>query len=179
MTMTKKRWGFVFAASIVVGLAQVCFFSLLPTPWREFQPVLPIAAIFLILNRSTAAIVFAGIAGFVVDMFSPGFSKFVAAEYILIVIALVFILQKVLTNRSVYVMATLVVIGRIFSMIWEVVAAFASNLLFKTSLSYGSAQTFLISCLWDVAFVAILFFIIARFTRRFLIPVIQSGAYEY
>jgi hypothetical protein len=179
MIMTKKRWGFVALSSVLIGLAQVCFFSLLPTPWREFQPVLPIAAIFLVLNRSTAAMVFAGIAGLVVDMFSPGFSKFVVAEYILITIALIFILETVLTNRSVYVMATLVVIGRTLSMIWEVAAAFASNLLFKSSLSYGSALAFLISCLWDIGFVAILFFVIARFTRRFLIPVIQSGAYEY
>ncbi len=179
MIMTKRRWVIVIAASIIVGLAQVCFFSILPTPWREFQPVLPIAAVFLILNRSNAAMVFAGIAGFVLDLFSPGFYKFAVAEYILITLALIFILETVLTNRSVYVMATLVVIGRTLSIIWEVTAAFASNLFFKSSLSYGSVQAFFISCLWDIAFVAILFFMIARFTRRFLIPVIQSGAYEY
>ncbi|MEK7655844.1 MAG: hypothetical protein AAB386_04155 [Patescibacteria group bacterium] len=177
--MTKKRWTLVIAVSIIIGLAQVCFFSLLPTPWREFLPVLPIAAIFLILNRPTAALVFAGTGGFIVDLFSPGVSKFAVAEYLLIIIALAFILESVLTNRSVYVMATLVIIARTLSAIWEIVAAFASNLLFKTVFQTVSVQAFFISCAWDVFSVAVLFFIIARFTRRFLTPVIQNGSYEY
>lgn len=177
--MTKKRWAAVAASSIMIGMAQASFFSVLPTPWREFKPALPIAVIILMLNRPSASLAFAGITGAVIDLFAPGVSKFVTAEHLSIVIALAFISETVLTNRSVYVAAALAVLARVISEAWEFIATFVSHTLFYAPNIAISFQSFMISCAWDIAAVSALFFMAALFTRRMLIQITRSGTYDY
>lgn len=173
--MKRRRWVLVGIAALGVGLLQASFFSILPTPWRELQPVLPFATILVVLHRPRAALVFAAIAGFAVDLFSPGASRFAYAEYLLIAAAVAFLSETVLTNRSVYAAAALAAVARGLSRLWDVGVSAVSAVLFKTAAPFEPAVSFLITLGWDLAVVATLFFLLAHFTRRFLITVSRDA----
>lgn len=171
--MSKKSWALAVTASIFFGILEATLITLLPSPWRDFRPVLVVSVLLVILNRPKAALLHAAIAGLIVDAFS-GTGAFAFARFILITATVWIISDTVVTNRSIYATAALITTARLIDRIWIFVAGFAGNSLFAWNVQQEPFVSTLITLIWDIGTISIAFMLLAFFTRRFLTPVSRN-----
>ena len=113
--------------------------------------------------------VFAAIAGFLLDLFSVGPTTFAFARLV-VVVALVSLLSiTVLTNRSMYATAVLVTAARCLDRLWILASSAIATVLFHVPVPVEPLQALGITLLWDVGIVSVCFIVVASFTRRFLV----------
>lgn len=178
VNMTRTKWIVIIFAAVFAGLFQATFFSLLPQPYREIQPVLILCVLGVALNRSDAALVFAVISGLMIDLFTVGGGFLAFAEQAIVISAITTIADKVLTNRSVYSAAALLLSARFMSYVWFSSMSFFSRLLFKTQIMVQPIHSLLVTMLWDAVLMSAIFMMLAFFTRRFLVSIARFDTYE-
>lgn len=176
--MSRRSWILVFLLAIIVGSFEATFVTLLPSPWREFHPVLNVAVILVIVNRARPALLYSAVAGLVLDTFSQDMGAFALARVLVITFTLWILSESVITNRSVYASIALVIVARLIDKIWILIAHLLGNGLFRWDIQQEPIGSALLTFGWDVAIVGLSFILIASFTRRFLMPVSRAN-YEF
>jgi cell shape-determining protein MreD len=176
--MRIRGWALVIVGAVVAGLLEATFLTLLPSPWRDIHPVIDGAVLFVILNRSKAGMVFGAVAGFLLDLFSVGPASFASARLLVVAAVISLLSITLLTNRSMYATAVLVVIARIVDRFWVWMFSLAAGVLFHAPIPMISFGSFAITLLWDVGIVSACFIVLAFFTRRFLITAPSMRPYD-
>lgn len=166
--MRLRSWAVVAFGAVAVGLIEATLLTLLPSPWREIRPIIDICVILVVVSRSKAGLVFAGIAGFMIDLFSIGSGSFAFARLVVTVAVVALLSITVLTNRSVYATAVLVALARCIDRAWMWLASAVSATLFHADVQVEPLRSFGITLLWDVGIVSACFVALALFTKRFL-----------
>lgn len=172
--MSPRGWVIVVISAIVGGLLEACFLPFLPAPWRDIHPILQLAALFVVLSSPRGAFVFAGIAGIMVDLFRVDAGAFAFGRYILVTLCMVALSQTVLTNRSVYATAALVLSARVVDRLWLTLAKFIGTGLFRLDIRIEPLTSFLTTVAWDIGLMTVAFIALAIFTRRFRVTVSRS-----
>ena len=173
-----RRWGIIGVAAVIAGLFEATFSTFLPTPWREIRPILDGAILLVVLNRPKYAFVFAAITGIILDVIPVEGSGFASARLIAIVALVMLLVQTVLTNRSVYATALLMVTARAADRVWLSVVSFLLRFGSGPAMHLEPLRFAWITLAWDIGLVSLGFISFAFFTRRFLMPITRFGSYE-
>jgi hypothetical protein len=176
--MNSRRWILAALCGIFLGLIQATFLSLLPSPWREFQPVLATCVLLVVLNRSKHAILFSGVAGFVLHLFTVGGNSFAFIWLMVTTVIVTVISQSLLTNRSMYATAALTVFARIIFQSLAFIVLTISSFLFNTAYIIPSFRQLIVITAWDVALSCFGFLAVAMLTRRFQVTINRLNEYE-
>lgn len=175
--MNARSWMFVVAAAIVVGTFESTFVTLLPSPWREFRPVIDVMVLLIIIDRPRAALVYAALAGLIIDALGLGGGVFAFARFLLVALAIWALSESVITNRSVYASAALVIAARLIDRLWIWIAGVAGSGLFRWEIGQEPLSSLVITILWDLGTVSLAFVMLAFFTRRFLMAVARPNRF--
>lgn len=175
--MNVRSWVFVAVASVVVGTFEATFVTLLPAPWREFRPIIDLTVLLIVIDRPRAALVFAALAGLILDAFGLGNGVFAFARFLLVASAVWALSESVITNRSVYASAALVVGARLINRLWIWIAGLAGTGLFRWEIQQEPLSSLVVTILWDLGTVSFVFMLLAFFTRRFLMSVARPNRF--
>lgn len=175
--MSPRGWILVVLSAITAALFESCFAPFLPSPWHEIRPILEFAALFVVLSSPRGALVFAGISGLLVDLFRVDAGTFALGRYIVVVLVMILLSQTVLTNRSVYATAALIITARLADRLWLLVARFIGTSVLRLDIQIEPLRAFLTSIAWDIGLMTVAFIALAIFTRRFLVTVSRSQRY--
>lgn len=151
---------------VLLGAVEATGMTFLPLPWREIHPVLPVIVLFVVREEPVVAAILAGTAGAVFDVFAIDGGSFAFGRLLAIVLLVRFVSRSVLTNQSQYTAISLAVMARLADRAWVV--------LFHLVTRGGSVWQEIAwpslwrSCLWDVAIIGSLFFLIVSYRRRFV-----------
>ncbi|MFH1078635.1 MAG: hypothetical protein V1745_05155 [Patescibacteria group bacterium] len=167
--MSWQRWVLIVIGALLAGLGEATFSTILPSPWRDIRPVLPVAVLFVVLGRPRAGMVWAALGGLMLDLYAIGPSPFSFARLMLTVALISLASLSVLTNRSVYATAMLMTLGRVVEWIVHRAASAVSSLLFQARMPIEPFGDLLLTVVWDVSIVTVAFIVIASFTKRFLV----------
>lgn len=167
--MSWQKWVFVVIGALLAGLGEATFSTILPSPWRDIRPVLPVAVLFVVLGRPRAGMAWAALGGLMIDLYVIGPSPFSFARLMLTVSLVSLVSLSVLTNRSVYATAMLMALGRGAEWIVHRAASAVSSILFQAHMPIEPLGNLLLTVVWDVAIVTMAFIVIASFTKRFLV----------
>lgn len=162
-------WGrlmLVGGLGLLVALYQASVVSFLP-PWLQARPFLPFVVLLLVSSSRSRAFVAAMAGACILDAYTLDYFSLALLRLPLIVFILDVIASRLLTNRSVYATAALVVLAR--AMDWFTAWLLALMAIFL-NLHDGvwlmpQAPGFVL--LWDVLLSAIGFFLVASLTGRF------------
>lgn len=169
--MSPQRWVLLVLFAIGIGLVEATFVTLLPSPWREIRPVLEVSVLLVVVNKPKAALVFAGIAGLMLDVFRVDGPTFVFGRLIIVTSVVSLLAHALLTNRSVYATAALVIFARVFDRVLAGIHAFFGNIFLESGIRVDSIRSFFTTVAWDIALLSACFVLLAMFTRRFLVTV--------
>ncbi|MEO5927295.1 MAG: hypothetical protein ABIO72_01200 [Patescibacteria group bacterium] len=175
--MSLRGWIIVVLAAIVSALLEACFLPFLPAPWRDIRPILELAVLFVVLSSPRGALVFAGIAGILVDLFRVDAGTFAFGRYITVVVVMILLSQTVLTNRSVYATGALVIAARLVDRLWLSLVHFFGTSLFRLDIRVEPLLSFGTTILWDIGLMTAAFILLALFTRRFLVTITRHSRY--
>lgn len=175
--MSPRGWILVVVSAIAAGFFESCFAPFLPTPWRDIRPILEFAALFVVLGTPRGALVFAGLSGLIVDLFRIDAGTFAFGRYIVVALLMILLSQTVLTNRSVYATAALIISARLADRLWLLVARFMGTTILRLDIQIEPLRSFLTSIAWDIGLMTIAFIALAFFTRRFLVTVSRTQRY--
>lgn len=167
--MSIRRWLYIVIAAIFCALLEATFLTLLPSPWREFHPLLDIIILLIVLNRVQSACVYAGIAGFLMDSLRVEGGALAIMRYVLLALAISVISKTILTNRSLYVTTALVIMARCLDRLWLWIANLLSVPFLHEVVARQSWQSFFITIVWDVGLLSIVFLALNVFTRYFVV----------
>ena len=161
-------WRLILAGilGLCVALYEISVVSFLP-PWLQFRPLLPLFVLLLVSSSRSRALAAALAAAFVVDAYTLDHLSLALVRFPLMVFILGLIASRFLTNRSVYATVALVVFARVFDWFTSFVFAWMGIVLNVHDGMWivPSAPGFVL--LWDAAFTAFVFFLIAGLTGRF------------
>ncbi len=166
--MTRRGWVFVILSACFAAVYEAAWMTFLPTPWRDIRPILQILVLLIVLNRPRGALVYAGIAGMLVDLFRVDAGAFSLGRFVVIAIILLALSETVLTNRSVYATTALMFAGRVIDAIWIWIVHAVGTRAFHLDIQMDSAVSLLLTLCWDIGLMSVAFMLIAVFTRRFL-----------
>ncbi len=167
--MSKKGWAFVIVLAFFLAIGEATALTLLPEPWRDFRPVLDCIVMLIVLRRPKGALLFAAIAGLVLDAFQVDSSGFVFGRIVCVAAILVLLSNSLLTNRSLYASLALALGARMIEGIWLLSAHVFGAVLFHWDIPIMPFTSFLITSVWDVVSVGVTFLIFVFFTRRFFV----------
>jgi hypothetical protein len=175
--MSPRGWIVVVLSAIVAAFLEACFLPFLPAPWRDIRPILELAALFVVLSSPRGALVFAGIAGILVDLFRIDAGTFAFGRYIVVILLMILLSQTVLTNRSVYATGALVILARLADRVWLMLVQTIGTSLFRLDIRIEPFRSFLTTVAWDIGLMTVAFIALAFFTRRFLVTVSRNTRY--
>lgn len=175
--MTSRSWLLIILAAIFTGLLEATFISLLPTPWREIRPIIEGAVLLIVLNKPRGALVFAGLSGFCLDLFSVGDGTLALVRLVLLTAAISALAHSWLTNRSIYATAALVVGARFLDRLWLWMSYLVGR-AFSWDIRLESTASFFTTLAWDIGLVSLAFVALTIFTRRFLVTVRLNRFYD-
>lgn len=118
--MRYSKYAFVAVVGIAAGLFESVFVTFLGGWISWVRPIIPLAVFLVVLERRNFALFFCLCSGLVMDAFILGPPTLAVWRLLLAVAVMSAVADKVLTNRSVYAAAMLVVLGRSvdFSWLW-------------------------------------------------------------
>lgn len=176
--MTKRGWVFVAIAAFVAAMYEAVFMPFLPSPWHEIRPIIHIAVLLVVLNHPRAALVYAGVTGLLLDIFRVDVGTFSIGRLIAVTLLLIVLAETVLTNRSIYATAVLVLLARCADRIWIWIVHAIGSAVFQLDIRIEPLRSVLITMGWDIALISLAFLVLAIFTRRFLVT-ISRGSRRY
>ncbi|MFA5935366.1 MAG: hypothetical protein WC787_00705 [Patescibacteria group bacterium] len=172
--MSTRGWIIVVISAFVAAMLEASFLPFLPSPWREIRPVLQIAVIFVVLNSPRGALVYAGIAGLLLDIFRLDSGTFAFGRLIAVTLLMILLSDTVLTNRSVYATVALSLVARFADRIWLwIVHAIGTN-IFRMDIRIEPLTSLFLSIAWDIGLISLVFVLLAVFTRRFMVTAPRS-----
>jgi len=153
------------------GLYEAAFVGTAPFPVSAIKPVFPACIIFILLNRHKAAYVTMAIGGTIVSLLSPVDTGFLLARWLIVLVCVDAIAERVMTNRSLYAALILVAFARILDSLLIDAVSFMGHYLLERNI-YGLPWSMIAETLVaDAAIVGLVFVVITLFTRRFLVSV--------
>ncbi len=167
--MRLSRIIFLTLSAILLGLYEPTVAPFLPEPFRWALPVVIVLTVLVTIKKTREALIFAGVAGLMVDLFTTSGGQFAIARFMVIVLVLSAVQSSVLTNRSLYASLALGLVARSLDALWRTSASFLSALLFHAPASFLSGRAFITTIMWDAALISLGFGVVAFFTKRFLI----------
>ncbi len=165
MTMP-RRFIMIGLFAIAIALYEVGMRSFLPVPYAYFFPALGIVSLGLFRGWSEEAFLFAFIVGGMHDVFRFQ-ETFLFAGFPVLVAVLRFISLNVMTNRSVYSVIALVLLGRCCLSLWELSIHWIGTFflaIHRVTVPWSEVWQ---RSAWDIAFVS-LCFLLPLFVRRVL-----------
>jgi hypothetical protein len=161
-----KRYLLAFAIGLLAGLWEVSVLPFLPSIWG-FRPLLPIVVLLLVSSTRSRALAAAVAGGMMLDLYHVAAFDLAIFRWLFLVFVLDLLIRHLFTNRSLYVTAALVVIGRLieYGTAWlfgNLVSRFGAG-----AEPWGREAPW-VTLGWDVLSVTIGFLILAFLTRRFL-----------
>ena len=169
--MRFSSWALLVGAAGAGALYESIFLGSAPFPLAVIKPIFTIVVILLILNRSNAAYVVAGVAGVLVDIKSPLPTGFAGVRWLLVVICLDAILERTMTNRSLYSAVLLVLCARCLDRILLTIISWFSGAFLNAPIAMDTWKTFFLTVGSDMVITALCFLGIFLFTRRFMTTV--------
>ncbi|MBD3281543.1 hypothetical protein GF391_02240 [Candidatus Uhrbacteria bacterium] len=166
----------VSATAVTLGLYQTSLLGALPSWFVYIQPVLSIVVLFFLLKRPQAGYLLAGISGVVSDLISATPTGFSTARLLLTALVIDFAADFIITNRSVYGAAILIVIARLSEYLFLGVAYYFYIFILERELLLQDVATYAIILGMDLVLITGLFLSTSIFTKRFLtiIPFVKS-----
>jgi hypothetical protein len=176
MEQSRKSLLLIGLLACFVGVYEVSTRTFLPIPFAYFFPGLGLLTVGVFRGWKEGAMVFAFLLGALHDVF--GFrGSFLFAGIPLIVLGLRFVSLTVMTNRSVYSVVVLVLLGRFGLWFWDVLIRWVLKGLGGVS-GYGvSWSEYWRVSAWDVVFVFLLFSVPVLFQRIFQRRMQRSRSY--
>jgi hypothetical protein len=173
--MTRRGWVLLVIAAVLTALYEASFMPFLPSPWHEVRPMIQVSVLLVVLNRTRGALVYAGIAGLLLDLFRVDAGTFALGRMIAVTMILLLLSETVLTNRSIYATGALVFAGRIADALWIWIAHAIGSGIFHLDIRIEPIQALGIVLLWDVGLLSLAFMALALFTRRFLVTISRGS----
>lgn len=167
--MNIRSWIYIVFTAVFCALLEATFLTLLPSPWREFHPLLDIIILLIVLNRVQGACVYAGIAGFLIDSLRVEGGALAVMRYVLLALAISVVSKTILTNRSLYVTTALVIVARCLDRMWLWIANLLSVPFLHEMVARQPWTSFFITIVWDVCLLSIIFLTLNVFTRYFVV----------
>jgi hypothetical protein len=169
-----RSWILLLVASLLAALLEVSFFSFLPTPWREIRPVLQVIVLLVVLNSPRGAFVAAGVSGLLIDVFATDSGTFAFGRLIVVAFIATILSETVLTNRSLYATAGLALVARAMDRLLLFLTKEVAGRIFQLDIRLEPLSSFFKTIAWDIGLLAVVFIVLALFTRRFLVTVSRS-----
>lgn len=169
--MRKSSWALLGVAALAAGVYESAFVSSAPWPVYFFRPVLPACVMLFLLNRRTAAYVTAALAGGVISLLSAAPSGWILGRWMIVLLIIDVLSERVATNRSLYAALALVVVARVFDrLLWQIFSWFSLVILHQASPIESWAHLLWVTSV-DMLLAALVFIAITLFTKRFVIAI--------
>jgi len=169
---------FIMLFAVCAGIFQATVSPFLPEPWASFQPVILLLLSWILRNRQKQAMLFAVIAGFFLDIYSPSMGSIAMVRFLVLAVVLFLISKRILTNQSLYAAIGLDISARgsdwLMQAVYSVLTGFFSGAHVFRFPSFGRTLS---SFAWDVGIIILVFLIRALFARRFVLPSMRPKSY--
>lgn len=181
-----ERFGYLFkifgkaAAIILLALFQISFISILPWPFNYFNFVLSVLIFIVVIFDFRQALWFALFSGLILDIFSLSIFGTIAVIMILVAVIVNFLFRNFFTNRSLY---SLVILGLIGNGIY-ILSLLISNFLFFIFGATDNLEKFFSGdnifglgwqIIFSVLFLAIMFLMFNFLSKRLKSVFIDAG----
>ncbi|MBU1146443.1 hypothetical protein KKD80_02770 [Patescibacteria group bacterium] len=162
------------AATVFLVLFQISFIAALPWPGNYFNLVLVILIFITVIFNFHQALWFGLFSGFLIDMFSLSGFGTIAAISILVVIILNFLFKNFFTNRSLYSLMILGLIGNVIYILSLLLFNFSFFIFGGTdSLLKFFSRANILGLLWQIMF-SVLFLMVMFLAFNFLSKKLKS-----
>lgn len=168
--MSFTKFAVVAGMGLAVGLYESVFNTFLGGWVAWFHPVLSLTVFFVVLERRNYALLFCVAAGLVMDAFVIDTPTLAVWRLLLAAAAMSAVSEKVLTNRSLYSAAALVLLGRAVDFSWLLAEEKLLMLRGVQADLVPSWQEALGVVAWDVVLTVGLFVFGMFVLRRYLRP---------
>lgn len=174
--MRVTSYTIVALTAVALGLYEASLLGSLPSLFNFFHPSIPLMVLFFSLKRPQAGYMLAVVSGLIPDLISAVPTGFATARLLLVALAIDLISENIITNKSLYGSAALVVSGRVVSYFLLFLAGIVYQFILNKQIYYYEFNTYLLIIVIDVLFVTVLFLGASVFTKRFLtyIPFIKN-----
>jgi hypothetical protein len=162
----RRRYAFIIALALAVSLYEVGMRTFFSVPFAYFFPGLGIICLGLFRGWNEEAFVFAFILGGMHDVFRFQ-QTFLFAGFPVLVAVLRFISLNVMTNRSLYSVIALTVLGRLCLWIWETSMHWMGSWFMPMQVLGIPWSELWQRIAWDAFFVALCFLFPFVFRRLF------------
>lgn len=169
--MRKSSWVILSAAAVLGGIYESSFLGSAPDILGYVKPILPVCVMLFLLNRKPGAYVAAVLSGVVIGSLSPLPSGWIMMRWLMVLLVIDALSEKVATNRSLYSAIALALTARLLDRIlcqlleWVYPILSGRNFAFEP---WHRLPGILIS---DALIVALIFVGVTIFTKRFVIAV--------
>lgn len=169
--MRKSSWALLGFSALAGGVYESAFLGSAPFPFYYIHPVLPICVMLFMLNRRPAAYVTAYLAGCVIDLMSATSTGWVIGRWLIILLIVDVLSERVTTNRSLYAAVALVVLARVLDRVLWQLSAWANFYVIRQSVPIDRWESLIGVLLIDVMIACIVFMSVTFFTKRFVISI--------
>lgn len=154
----QRRSIFIAFFACCIALYEVGMRTFFPIPYAYFFPSMGIICLGLFRRWNEEVLIFAFIVGCLHDLFSFHIG-FHFVGFPLLVIFLRFVSLNVMTNRSLYSLIAMVLLGRYCFWIWETFWIWIGSIVMNNHHIYISWSELWRRSLWDILFVSLCFLI--------------------
>lgn len=169
--MRKSSWVLLGAAALAGGIYEATFLGSAPFPFYYIRPVLPLCVMLFMLNRRSAAYVTAFLAGSVIDLLSATASGWVIGRWLIVLLVVDVLSERVTTNRSLYAAMALVVMARVLDRVLWQLLSWVSFYIIRQPIPIDSWRSLVGILMVDMLITILVFVSVTFFTRRFVISV--------
>ncbi len=166
-------------AGFLLGMFEATLSTFLHGYTSFILPVIPFIVLLIVRDRPTHALIAAGSAGLVMDIFALGHPTFAIARLLIIALLIIFLARTFLTNQSLYAAVALTIIARTIDRSWLMIVYWIRGSLpfiQMVHLSWPSAWRIAIS---DIIFVTVIFIFLTFLTQKFVIRRSQTQTQTY
>ena len=162
--------------AIALGIYEASLLGSLPDYFKYFHPIIPLIVLFFALKRPQAGYLLAAISGLIPDLISAVPTGFATARLLLTALAVDFISENIVTNKSLYGSVALVTLARVVNYVLLFFAGLFYLYILERRIFYHDISTYLLIMGIDMLMISILFLSTTVFTKRFLtyIPFIKD-----
>jgi cell shape-determining protein MreD len=134
-----------------LGIIEVSFLPILPSPWRAFHLALLISILFILLSRRPInGIILGFLSGLVIDLFPIQYPTFASLRFVMIALGILMLARRFLTHRSLPSFVLLILLSQIADQAWMWSARFMYHAIYGFENEVPSGFAFLQTALWNI-----------------------------
>ncbi|MDD2785762.1 MAG: hypothetical protein PHS79_02595 [Patescibacteria group bacterium] len=169
--MRKSSWALLCVAAVIGGLYESSFLGSAPDMLDYIKPILPVCVMLFMLNRKSGAYIVAVLSGVVIDMLSPLPGGWTMMRWLVVLLFVDLLSEKITTNRSLYSAVALAVSARILDRVISQLMSWIYPILSGQPLAFEPWARLPGVLIADALIVALIFVSVTIFTKRFVIAV--------